>query len=261
MNIEVDPENDTPLKFHETIYFLVVTLATVGYGDIHPTTVAGQITITLAICVGSIIIIPYYVSKLLEKINEYSPYKRALTSEQNRIPLLAPLYFLLIHLCLYAIHHSVFAIRPMYSLFAPVAIRPSRYSPHSLFTPFAIRPIHYSPNSLFAPFTIRPIHYSPHSLFAIRYSLFAIRYSLFAIRYSLFAIRYSQFAIRNSQFAIRNSLFAIRIRNSLFEIRYSKFAIRNSQSAMLILYKCDSPGNRHYFARRHLVHISSRVFV
>lgn len=85
MNIEINSITGTPLQFHETVYFLVVTLATVGYGDLHPTTAAGQITITLAICIGSIIVIPYYVAKFIEKISEYSPYKRTLTGLQNRI--------------------------------------------------------------------------------------------------------------------------------------------------------------------------------
>ena len=87
MNIEVNSITMEPLMFHETIYFLVVTMATVGYGDLHPTTAAGMITITLAICIGAIIVIPFYVSKFLEKINAYSPYKRTLTSAQNRIHL------------------------------------------------------------------------------------------------------------------------------------------------------------------------------
>lgn len=85
MNIEVNSITNTPLQFHETVYFLVVTLATVGYGDLHPTSAAGQITITLAICIGSIIVIPYYVAKFIEKISEYSPYKQTLTGMQNRI--------------------------------------------------------------------------------------------------------------------------------------------------------------------------------
>eukprot|EP00026_Physarum_polycephalum_P001337 Phypoly_transcript_01338.p1 GENE.Phypoly_transcript_01338~~Phypoly_transcript_01338.p1 ORF type:complete len:1085 (+),score=170.19 Phypoly_transcript_01338:113-3367(+) len=92
MNIEVNSITNEPLKFHETIYFLVVTMATVGYGDLHPTTAAGMITITLAICIGAIIVIPFYVSKFLEKINAYSPYKRSLTNIQNHIIILGDIW-------------------------------------------------------------------------------------------------------------------------------------------------------------------------
>jgi voltage-gated potassium channel len=86
MNIEVDSRNDKPLQFHQTIYFLVVTMSTVGYGDLHPTTAAGEITITIAICIGAIILIPYYVSNFLVKINNYSPYKTTLTSVAPYLP-------------------------------------------------------------------------------------------------------------------------------------------------------------------------------
>lgn len=85
MNIEINTMTGTSLKFHETIYFLVVTMATVGYGDIHPTTASGMITITLAICIGAIILIPYYVSKLTERISDYSPYRQNLPQLQGRI--------------------------------------------------------------------------------------------------------------------------------------------------------------------------------
>ena len=30
-----------PLKFHDSFYFVIVTLSTVGYGDINPTTTQG----------------------------------------------------------------------------------------------------------------------------------------------------------------------------------------------------------------------------
>lgn len=92
MNIEVNSVTNEPLLFHETIYFLVVTMATVGYGDLHPTTAAGMITITLAICIGAIIVIPFYVSKFLEKINAYSPYKNTLTTIQNHIIILGDIW-------------------------------------------------------------------------------------------------------------------------------------------------------------------------
>ncbi|EAL66267.1 calcium-activated BK potassium channel, alpha subunit family protein [Dictyostelium discoideum AX4] len=79
MNVEVHPSG-TPLQFHETVYFLVITLATVGYGDIYPTTALGQITITLALTIGAGVLIPYHISKLMEKLQQDSPFLRNLSS-------------------------------------------------------------------------------------------------------------------------------------------------------------------------------------
>ncbi|EGC39966.1 hypothetical protein DICPUDRAFT_74464 [Dictyostelium purpureum] len=78
MNIDVSPIHNRALQFHETIYFFVVTLTTDGYGDIHPTNAVGQITITICVVVGAVLI-PYQVSRLLETLNSYSPYKRDLS--------------------------------------------------------------------------------------------------------------------------------------------------------------------------------------
>ncbi|EGG15186.1 calcium-activated BK potassium channel [Cavenderia fasciculata] len=80
MNIEKKPGDGSSLKFHETVYFLVVTLATVGYGDIYPTTALGQVTITVALSVGAGVLIPYHVSKLMEKLQQDSPFLRNLSS-------------------------------------------------------------------------------------------------------------------------------------------------------------------------------------
>ncbi|KYR02970.1 calcium-activated BK potassium channel [Tieghemostelium lacteum] len=79
MNIETLP-NGQYLQFHETVYFLVITLATVGYGDIYPTTALGQITITLALSIGAGVLIPYHISALMEKLQQDSPFLRNLSS-------------------------------------------------------------------------------------------------------------------------------------------------------------------------------------
>lgn len=44
-------------KFHNSLYFIIVTLLTVGYGDINPTTVLGQV-ITIMMIVVTIVIVP-----------------------------------------------------------------------------------------------------------------------------------------------------------------------------------------------------------
>jgi Ion channel len=45
------------LPFHDALYFVIVTLMTVGYGDINPTTVLGQI-INMTMIVVTLIIVP-----------------------------------------------------------------------------------------------------------------------------------------------------------------------------------------------------------
>jgi voltage-gated potassium channel len=47
---------DSSLLFNETLYFVVVTLATVGYGDIVPATIQGKV-LTMFIIVYTIVIV------------------------------------------------------------------------------------------------------------------------------------------------------------------------------------------------------------
>jgi len=53
--------------YHTWIYYIIVTVATVGYGDIHPLSTQGRIA---AMCIigFSIISIPYMTNQLLEKM-------------------------------------------------------------------------------------------------------------------------------------------------------------------------------------------------
>ncbi len=45
-----------PATFHEMIYFVVVTLATVGYGDVTPKSEEGRITVIFLIVIVIVLI-------------------------------------------------------------------------------------------------------------------------------------------------------------------------------------------------------------
>eukprot|EP01117_Protostelium_nocturnum_P011415 TRINITY_DN4142_c0_g1_i1.p1 TRINITY_DN4142_c0_g1~~TRINITY_DN4142_c0_g1_i1.p1 ORF type:complete len:319 (+),score=67.84 TRINITY_DN4142_c0_g1_i1:122-1078(+) len=60
-------------KFHDSLYFTVVTFTTVGYGDIRPITEAGRMAMMIIIIVG-LILISYKSSILISLIQATSPY-------------------------------------------------------------------------------------------------------------------------------------------------------------------------------------------
>mmetsp|Transcript_12374 Transcript_12374/g.19249 ORF Transcript_12374/g.19249 Transcript_12374/m.19249 type:complete len:188 (+) Transcript_12374:365-928(+) len=66
----------TQLKFHDALYFVIVTLITVGYGDINPSFELGQ-TITLAMIVMTIVIVPQQTTELLRLVGMQSEFRRA----------------------------------------------------------------------------------------------------------------------------------------------------------------------------------------
>jgi len=66
-------ESNAPFPWHTSLYYMVVTLTTVGYGDISPKTEAGRAVI-LIFLIWSVSLVPYVVSSLitiLQSINKY----------------------------------------------------------------------------------------------------------------------------------------------------------------------------------------------
>lgn len=67
-----------PATYHEMIYFTVVTLSTVGFGDIVPKTENGRISVILLIIIV-IILIPKLINELIRlmgKIIYYYYFKK-----------------------------------------------------------------------------------------------------------------------------------------------------------------------------------------
>ncbi|TMW68164.1 hypothetical protein Poli38472_007836 [Pythium oligandrum] len=67
-------DNGQPdLEFHQAIYFVFVTISTVGYGDISPETTASRMFVIVVICVVGTVI-PRQVNRLLELSRLYHSY-------------------------------------------------------------------------------------------------------------------------------------------------------------------------------------------
>lgn len=61
------------ISFYESIYFVVVTMATVGYGDYYPVTDYGRIVVIIFI-IGSLVVIPTRLTELQRLLSMRSPY-------------------------------------------------------------------------------------------------------------------------------------------------------------------------------------------
>jgi voltage-gated potassium channel len=62
-------ERDTFKTFHQTFYFVVVSITTVGYGDLHAETALGQVVV-VAMLLTALTLIPiqgYYLNKFLRE--------------------------------------------------------------------------------------------------------------------------------------------------------------------------------------------------
>jgi hypothetical protein len=72
-----------PFPFHTWMYYIWVTIATVGYGDITPQTTWGRIFVMFMIGVA-IVSIPKMTNELIEKMSLQSVYMRAVYTPKSR---------------------------------------------------------------------------------------------------------------------------------------------------------------------------------
>ena len=70
---------------HEMIYFVVVTLATVGYGDVVPESEAGRICVMLLI-LFTIVLIPMQTNRLIRLMSQQTYYARRVYKANSEVP-------------------------------------------------------------------------------------------------------------------------------------------------------------------------------
>jgi hypothetical protein len=73
------------LSFHQCLYFVVVTLSTVGYGDITPMTPIGRVLVMLVILI-TIVLIPRQTNELLRLMGLQSVYARSFYKANSDVP-------------------------------------------------------------------------------------------------------------------------------------------------------------------------------
>ena len=77
--------DEEKLKFHQCIYFITVTLSTVGYGDLAPQTELGRILVIIVI-IMTIAIIPRQIGELLRLLGMQSIYEREIYKANSEVP-------------------------------------------------------------------------------------------------------------------------------------------------------------------------------
>eukprot|EP00658_Telonema_sp_P-2_P000551 TRINITY_DN10206_c0_g2_i5.p1 TRINITY_DN10206_c0_g2~~TRINITY_DN10206_c0_g2_i5.p1 ORF type:complete len:991 (+),score=268.33 TRINITY_DN10206_c0_g2_i5:86-3058(+) len=70
------------IQFHEAFYYIIVTITTVGYGEIYPQTTVSQM-LMVVIIVAAFTILPAQVSKLNETLNAQSQYDVVFTPRNS----------------------------------------------------------------------------------------------------------------------------------------------------------------------------------
>ena len=72
-------------RFHDFLYFIFTTTATIGYGDIFPLTEFGRIIIIILICI-MIILVPQKISELMSILGNSSVYSRDIYKSNIEVP-------------------------------------------------------------------------------------------------------------------------------------------------------------------------------
>ncbi len=71
------------MSYWDCVYFLIVTMSTVGYGDIHCTTTLGRTFIVLVILVG-LAVFASCIPEIIDLIGSRPKYSGTFKSERRR---------------------------------------------------------------------------------------------------------------------------------------------------------------------------------
>ena len=81
-NDEYSAVPSTEYEFHDMLYFLIITITTVGYGDIYPHTIYGQM-LSIGIIFVILSLIPKQISEFSKVNSLISPYSRIKYSKKG----------------------------------------------------------------------------------------------------------------------------------------------------------------------------------
>ncbi|OQR94237.1 hypothetical protein THRCLA_22246, partial [Thraustotheca clavata] len=81
--LEDYPDRDRPIYFHDSLYFILVTLATIGYGDIVATTILSELFV-MALIVAVVTVVPTQLSRLNALRKPHYSYDDAFHSNPHR---------------------------------------------------------------------------------------------------------------------------------------------------------------------------------
>lgn len=70
--------------FFRALYFIVVTISTVGYGDVHPVSVAGR-AVLIVLIAAALVVIPMQVNELTELLSMQSKYRTAYRKRDDEV--------------------------------------------------------------------------------------------------------------------------------------------------------------------------------
>lgn len=73
--IQLFEVEQTEYKYNDWVYFIIVTISTVGYGEINPLSFEGKMCVLFLIVIA-LIVIPKQTSDLLNLMDMQSPYAR-----------------------------------------------------------------------------------------------------------------------------------------------------------------------------------------
>ena len=75
-----------PFSYHTSFYVIVITITTIGYGDLYPLTIEGRIFIVLMIFYIICYKLPVDTNELLRLMNLTSKFERVGYSAKDEIP-------------------------------------------------------------------------------------------------------------------------------------------------------------------------------